>query len=417
MEFEPWWLLALPIFFALGWFAARADLRQLARESKRLPDAYFRGLNFLLNEESDRAIDAFVDVVRLDPDAAELHFALGNLFRRRGETDRAIRVHQHLAGRSDLAPKVRQQAHFELGQDYLKAGLLDRAEAAFDELSGGALATRALLCRLEIAQTERDWARAIGLAEEFLALAPARLEPTELAARDRVLAASVHFYCEQACDALNLSPQADCAGAERALASAARQPQGTAHPRVWELRAELAQRRGDSTLALQAWQSLASGQPDYLAPFAERALQHWEAAGQLKQGLEWLERCRAAVPASDLLCALAQARARLNGAGEAAHWLTGALQQTPSLLGLECLLGLRAQARHGNPDGAETVDPAALPVLDDALVRGFFGPQVQRLARYRCGQCGFEGRRFHWHCPGCNRWDSFAPRRIEEIPV
>ena len=115
MEFETWWLLVIPVFFGLGWLASRIDTRHLIRQSARLPDAYFKGLNFLLNEQPDKAIDAFVDVVKLDPETIELHFALGNLFRRRGETDRAIRVHQSLVSRSDLLPAQREHALFELG--------------------------------------------------------------------------------------------------------------------------------------------------------------------------------------------------------------------------------------------------------------------------------------------------------------
>src|SRR3712207_763869 len=148
MEFEIWWLLGIPVFFALGWIAARVDIRQLVSESRSLPRGYFKGLNFLLNDQPDKAIDAFIEIVQLDPETIELYFALGNLFRRRGETERAIRVHQNLLARADLAPESRHQAMYELGQDYLKAGLLDRAEETFNLLVDtqyGAQARRAML--------------------------------------------------------------------------------------------------------------------------------------------------------------------------------------------------------------------------------------------------------------------------------
>src|SRR5271154_1895101 len=136
MESAPWWLLVLVIvvLFGLGWIAARVDIRHLVTESRALPSSYFKGLNFLLNEQPDRAIDAFIEVVKLDPETIELHFALGNLFRRRGETERAIRMHQNLLQRTDLPHEQRGHAMFELGQDYLKAGLLDRAEEVFRQL-------------------------------------------------------------------------------------------------------------------------------------------------------------------------------------------------------------------------------------------------------------------------------------------
>ena len=128
IELEYWQLLFLPLFFALGWAAARIDIRHLVKESRALPRSYFKGLNFLLNEQPDRAIEAFVEAVRVDPQTVELHFALGSLFRRRGETKRAIRMHQSLIERDDLPQDLKLQALSELGQDYLKAGLLDRAE-------------------------------------------------------------------------------------------------------------------------------------------------------------------------------------------------------------------------------------------------------------------------------------------------
>src|SRR5215218_11190021 len=112
MDLEYWWLLALPLFFALGWLAARIDIKQLMSESRALPMSYFRGLNFLLNEQPDKAIEAFIEVVKVDPQTVELHFALGNLFRRRGEIERAIRMHQNLVERADLREDQKRSALF-----------------------------------------------------------------------------------------------------------------------------------------------------------------------------------------------------------------------------------------------------------------------------------------------------------------
>jgi len=398
MEFELWWLLILPLLFALGWFAARADLRQQSKEARRLPDAYFRGLNHLLNEESDRAIDAFVDVVRLDPEAAELHFALGNLFRRRGETDRAIRVHEHLAGRMDLAEKVRDQAQYELGQDYLKAGLLDRAEEVFIRLAPTALASRAAFCRLEIAQTERDWPRAIALGREWLAIPIERLEIAEREKRQVVAQWIVHFYCEQV--------------SEAALLAAAAMPEGERHPRVLQLTAEFARQRGDFAAAVAAWMVLGEAAPIYLAPVAPQVLDDWRNAGRLEEGIHWLEDCHQREPSSDFVQAIARSRLALNGLSAAQTWATRALAERPSLRGLESLLALREGS---TPNGQPANAGGASSALSDALIRQLMRPQLQRVARYRCLQCGFEGRQFHWHCPGCHRWASCSPRRVEEI--
>ena len=161
MDFEPWWLIFVPVLFALGWLAARFDIRQMLRETRSLPDSYFRGLNFLLNEQPDRAIDAFVEVAKLDPETTELHFALGSLFRRRGEMERAIRVHQSLLSRSDLPAAEREHAQHELAQDFLKAGMLDRAESGFEQLKDTRYALPALRSLIRIFESEHDWPRAI----------------------------------------------------------------------------------------------------------------------------------------------------------------------------------------------------------------------------------------------------------------
>src|SRR5205823_12415900 len=142
----------------LGWIAARIDIRHLVSESRTLPRSYFKGLNFLLNEQPDKAIEAFIEVVKVDPETVELHFALGSLFRRRGEYDRAIRMHQNLLERADLAAEQKLLALAELGEDYLKAGILDRAEEVFEKLKGADSGSKAGNYLLQIYEQEKDWA-------------------------------------------------------------------------------------------------------------------------------------------------------------------------------------------------------------------------------------------------------------------
>jgi len=182
--FEYWQLLLIPVFFLLGWAAARVDMRQVVHESRALPRSYFQGLNFLLNEQPDKAIDSFLEVAKVDSQTVELHFALGNLFRRRGETERAIRMHQNLIDRPDLDDGVRLHALSELGQDYLKAGLLDRAEEIFNKLIGTPFEDEAKRSLLEIFQAEKEWLKAIELAREL----------PDVASQQEV----AEFYCELA---------------------------------------------------------------------------------------------------------------------------------------------------------------------------------------------------------------------------
>jgi lipopolysaccharide assembly protein B len=395
MEFEFWWLAVLPIFFALGWIAARIDVRHLVRASSRLPDAYFAGLNFLLNEQHDKAIDAFVDVVRLDPETVELHFALGNLFRRRGETDRAIRVHQNLVGRNDLDPRQREHALFELGQDFLRAGLLDRAEDAFNRLEGSSYAGAALRNRLAIAQLVRDWPLAIDLSERL-----------QRASGEDQRHLAVHFHCELAEQALaQPSPEGQAQAVRELDAALAAQPD---HPRPWLLRGETAHGSDDPERAVAAWRNVARTSPSHLALIGERWLEATERIGRLDEGRRTLEAAHEADPSVDALRALARCRARQDGNAAALDWMQAQLVRNPSLLGLEQLLALRREAL-ALTGADETLQS------DVQLTATLIERQASRLSRFVCSHCGFKAKRFYWQCPGCNHWDSYAPKRTEEL--
>ena len=188
MEFDlSWILLGLPLAFLLGWLASRLDLRQLRFENRRVPKAYFKGLNFLLNEQQDQAIDAFIEAVQSDPDTSELHFALGNLFRRRGEYDRAVRVHEHLLSRGDISQVDRERAQHALALDFLKAGLLDRAEEALARLEATPFEAQARLALLAIYERSRDWPNAAAITQKMHAA-----QQGDFSTRQ------AHYLCEQA---------------------------------------------------------------------------------------------------------------------------------------------------------------------------------------------------------------------------
>lgn len=399
MEFEFWWLLAIPLFFGLGWFAARFDARESRRASSRLPDAYFRGLNYLLNEQPDRAIDAFVDVVKLDPETIELHFALGNLFRRRGETDRAIRVHESLSARGDLDDAQRARALYELGQDFLKAGLLDRAEQAFVRLEGTEHDGAALRHRLEIAQMVRDWPLAIALAQKQDGV---DIEAVEH--RHGIVQQIAHFHCEMAATALASKQPEDRVRAKREIDTAL--SIDPAHPRAWLLRGEAAWAVGDAYGAIDALRRLAQASPAHMALAARTWLAAHESIGRTDDGIAALEALNQRAPSVDLLGAIADARARRDGTAAAARWADAEVQHHPSLLALDRLLALRL----AQGDSIGTERHAELE-----LVRKLIHAQARRLSRYPCQNCGFKARDFYWQCPGCHRWDTYAPKRSEEL--
>jgi lipopolysaccharide biosynthesis regulator YciM len=381
MDFDLTWLLwGLPIAFALGWGASRLDLRQWRVASRQAPKAYFRGLNHLLNEQQDQAIDAFIEAVQIDPDTAELHFALGNLFRRRGDYDRAVRVHEHLLARGDLSRKDRDRAQHALALDFLKAGLLDRAEAALSKLDGSDFEGEALLALLAIAERSRDWAQASQIATRL-----------ENAGQGSFASRLAHYLCEQADQA---ERQGDTVRALVLLNDATRQAPELA--RSWLAVAQLKAQTGHSGEALDALLSLARCAPQGLPLAAARMAELARATGREAKVLAVLQEADAQAPSLDMTEALARLS---HDDSEARQHYLAHLAREPSLV-----IAGRWLA------GEDLSRPEAKAPIQAALNHAS-GP----LKRYRCAACGFEAQQHFWQCPGCQSWDSYPARRVEEL--
>jgi lipopolysaccharide biosynthesis regulator YciM len=383
MDFDLQWLLiGLPVAFALGWVASRLDLRQLKRERDDSPRAYFKGLNLLLNEQQDKAIDAFIEAVQDDPDTMELHFALGNLFRRRGEFERAVRVHQHLLGRSDLKSGDRDRAQLALAQDFMKAGLFDRAEAAWRALAGTPFDDEAQLALLSLYERSRDWTNAADVAR--------RLERQGAGSFATRVA---HYECE-------LAEQADAKGDTAAAEAALQRAREVAplSPRPLVLAGQRLRKMGRHADAVQAWDELRARHgaafllvaPDYAASA--------QAAGLADRAKAALSEALHALPAIELL----QALEAVDGSAptERLPRLLAHLKAHPSLSAAQLLFSVAPE------DWTEEARNA----LRDAVARA-----AKPLQRYRCAACGFEAQRYFWQCPGCLSWDSYPPQRIDAL--
>ena len=392
MDFDfSWLLLGLPIAFVLGWLASRFDLRQLKLENRQAPKAYFRGLNFLLNEQQDQAIDAFIEAVQNDPDTQELHFALGNLFRRRGEYQRAVRVHEHLLGRGDLSRADRDRAQHALAQDFLRAGLLDRAEAALQKLEGTRYENEARLSLLAIYERSREWTQAAEVAQ--------KLDESEQASYSTRRA---HHLCEQAAEQVAAG---DVAAAAALLEQAAvLAPQA---PRPSIDAAQLQLRGGDSAGAFDTLMALSEAAPMALPLYAAALQQAAVASQRGGEALALLQRRYAASPSIDVL----EAIIALGGTPMLADDATDGEAPTPRdgyIAHLAHQPSLVAASRwlSGEQFAHEQFHPQVQRALDQA---------VRPLMRYRCAACGFEAHQYFWHCPGCQAWDSYPPRRVEEL--
>ncbi len=388
-EIQLWWLLVLPAFFVLGWVAARIDIKHLLRESRALPRSYFRGLNFLLNEQPDKAIEAFIEAARVDPETIELHFALGNLFRRRGETDRAIRVHQNLIEREGLNDEQRLHALSELGQDYLKAGLLDRAEDVFQKLLGTRRDEEALRFLLEIYQQEKEWRKAIDAARKLPDHA-GHMWQKEIA----------NFHCELAATALlNGEPEAARQLLDGALAESRKCVRATI------LQGEVALAEGDTAAAIETWKRVEQQSPMYLALIADKLAEAFRAAGREEQGVSLLRGWLAQHPSLDLLDAVFQSELKAGGADAAYLLVRDELRRNPTLLGLDKLL--EAQILVSPPERRPDLE----------LIKNLIHNHTRRVARYRCDGCGFKARQFYWRCPACGGWETYPPKRTEEYDL
>ncbi len=392
MDFDfSWVLLGLPLVFGLGWFASKFDVRQMRFENRQAPKAYFRGLNFLLNEQQDQAIDAFIEAVQNDPDTSELHFALGNLFRRRGEYERAVRVHEHLLSRGDLSSADRARAQHALALDFLKAGLLDRAEAALQKLEGTAFESQARMALLANYERSRDWVQAAKMAQQ--------LENTDQGSFSPRLA---HYLCEQAAAKVSAGELAQAVDLLRlAISTAANAPRARMDlSRVLE-------QMGDPAAAYEALAQALTLAPASVPLFATQLAHAAIASNRAPQALTALKAAYAQRASLDVVEAIVSLEAALPATIDspactltsARDWYVHHLEREPSLVA------------------------AAKWIAGEKLEHEQFHPQVQRaldhavkpLTRYRCAACGFEAKQHFWQCPGCQTWDSYPARRVEEL--
>jgi lipopolysaccharide biosynthesis regulator YciM len=382
MEFEFWWLLALPLFFSLGWLAARVDLKQLLAESTALPAAYFKGLNFLITNQQDKAIEAFTEAVQANTDSVELHFALGSLFRKRGEVDRAIHLHLHLLEKKQLEPQQKLAVTAELAQDYLKAGLFDRAEELFESLDDDRYRQPALRALLEIYVREREWERAIKAATELERISgvPFRVE-------------IANYYCEMAVKS-KLANDTHTARFELDQALNANKSCVRANVLLGDLEAEA----NNHKAAISVWKRIEFQKPEYLGLIAPKLLVSFRVLNQIEEGLTLLQTYLQTYQLNSLLNVLYEATLAEHGAENAAKLARNELIKMPSLNTLDLLLQARTILETNHPQNGNLQDTQ----LMQQAVRHAIGNKTA----YHCEQCGFKAKYHHWQCPACNAWEA-----------
>ena len=372
-------LLLLPVAVYLGWWLARTLGSRSVRKQKQLfSNQYFQGLNYLLNEQPDKAIQVFLELAEVNKDTVETHMALGSLFRRRGEVDRAIRFHQNIIAKPGLEPEQRTQALLELGEDYMRAGLLDRAERLFAELiETGAHTPSALRSLLDIYQQEKDWDKALEQAQ--------RLEQVSGEHMGDIMA---QFCCEMAAEAL---AQNDGEKARRLLRQARRHDPRCIRARI--ILAEVAAGDDDLNTALDLYEEIAELDSDYIPEILDAYLETADAAAMMPRARDKIDQWAEHYRGISLVLKRTDFLASEQGVDAAANYLVDTLTTKPSVRGLDRIIALKS---------ADLLDAGSGEDILKAVTTRLLATQPE----YRCHHCGFSGHTHHWHCPSCKRWST-----------
>ena len=372
-------LLLLPVAVYFGWWLARTLGSRSVRKQKQLfSNQYFQGLNYLLNEQPDKAIQVFLELAEVNKDTVETHMALGSLFRRRGEVDRAIRFHQNIIAKPGLEPEQRTQALLELGEDYMRAGLLDRAERLFAELiETGAHTPSALRSLLDIYQQEKDWDKALEQAQ--------RLEQVSGEHMGDIMA---QFCCEMAAEAL---AQNDGEKARRLLRQARRHDPRCIRARI--ILAEVAAGDDDLNTALDLYEEIAELDSDYIPEILDAYLETADAAAMMPRARDKIDQWAEHYRGISLVLKRTDFLASEQGVDAAANYLVDTLTTKPSVRGLDRIIALKS---------ADLLDAGSGEDILKAVTTRLLATQPE----YRCHHCGFSGHTHHWHCPSCKRWST-----------
>ena len=374
--------LLLPVAAVGGWFAGRrASAGNTTKLSPTLRQDYFKGLNYLINEQPDKAVDVFIKLLEVDTDTVETHLALGSLFRRRGEVDRAIRVHQNLIARPQLGKSHRFHALLELGQDYLRAGVLDRAERLFLELVEMGEGTQgSLRFLLHIYQQEKDWQKAIETAQKL----SARGEPVH-----DIIA---QYHCE-------LAEQLIEKGRTSQALDYLIRAQTIDHHcvRASLILARLETEKGHYKEAIRCYKRVVEQDSDYISEVVLLLTECHRRINEENKLVAYLEDCLIRYPRISLVLAISDYLQHQHGEKVAIEFIAQQIQRQPSLRGLTHLVGLYLLNSTG--DTREKL----------LILQNFMKKLLVDKPVYRCFKCGFSGKMLYWLCPSCHHWNTVRP--------
>lgn len=385
---EIWWLIIpiilLPVFFAMGWFAARVDMKTVLKHAKKVPAGSYVSLDALVDKNTGKAVHNLTEVIDQQQGSYDLSLTLGKLYRQRGENDKAIAMHKALLDSPDTVGEKRERVLYELGLNYQSAGLVDRAEHIFLELQDGNMNKQARQVLLNIYEQDRDWEKAVNEAQQL-----AHNEQTyqfEIA----------QFYCEIAQTALFKS---DFQAAREHIAAALDANKKCTRANM--ILGDIEQKQGNFQAAIDAYSAIEKQNHAYLSMIGERLYDAYDALGKPQDGLNVLIGYMKTFPELDLVQVIYDKSLLLNGEEKANQIAIDLIRAKPDLNGMYRLLGF--QMADLNPQWKADAD----------MMRSVIGRQLQKAVMYRCRNCHFKSQVYFWHCPACNKWETFTPNKIE----
>lgn len=383
-DFQFWWLLAFPLFFVLGWLAARVDIKQVLTETRSLPAAYFKGLNYLLREKLDKAVDVYVNIAKTHPETIELQFILGHLFRSRGELERAIRMHQRILERKNISDTQIQTARYELALDFMKAGLFDRAEELLYLLQqqGDKYVREARGVLLEIYQQEQEWQKAINVAQQ--------LRETSHTYQHEI----AQFYCELASKSIL---KGEVEEALQHIRSALHEHRKCVRANI--LAGELAFNQANYAEASTYWEKIESQNYLCLSLVARNILAAYDKLDKAKEGTLLIRGYLTKYPDLDVLDVVYERILNAEGLTAAYTFVREELQRHPTVRGLSKVL-----------EAHYLIAPDEQKNELDIMVK-LLHENMKNHSMYYCTHCGFKARQYFWHCPACNEWETSSPVR------
>jgi len=380
-----WLLLLLPLAAASGWYAASRGIRSPRTVRSDIPQAYIKSLNLLLNEQQDKALDVLISALETHEETVEIQLALGNLFRRRGEIERATQLHQNLIARSGLDPDQRLLALYELGQDYYKAGLFDRAESLLLEVAAAVeYSESAYRLLLQLYEQEKEWDNAIDSAKRLSS-----------ASGEDLTGLLAQYYCELAEERMASGLYQECAGfINQALTSEKN------CTRALMQSGRLRAIKNEHQLAIREWTKIVNLHPEMLTDVVGLVRQSYQSLGRLSDYRKFLERCIELNNDFRLMMTLVDLLVEIGQPSQARSRLLSWMRNTDSLKSLTGLI------ESGGGRGDDFRSDRSLGFLID-LVSALFG----MTRSYECRNCGFKGKSMHWQCPGCKNWNSTGPSK------